>query len=166
MRAKAIEGILCNYRALLMLFEDVSGVTEPDLKSRIRGTRNLLKDFHIYFGKFLFYLIVYLLCVFIKIRKKVHSYFFQYTTFIFDIMFSGLKLAYSIFGLTDTLSAGLQSSQLSCADGSEMSRVVVDKLKEMRSAESFRGYYSGVEKDSESIGKNLTLLVYYSYIIV
>lgn len=50
MRAKAIDGILSNYGPLLSLFENLDEVTEPELKSRIRGTRKILSDFHTYFG--------------------------------------------------------------------------------------------------------------------
>lgn len=69
------------------------------------------------------------------------------------IISSGLRLAYAIFMLTDTLSAGLQKQQLNCGDGSAMANSVTAKLQEMRSG--FEEFYQRASETGAALGNDL-----------
>ena len=70
-----------------------------------------------------------------------------------------MKLAYSIFMLTDSLSCGLQRSALSCTDGSEMVKGVIQKLAELRSQDSFNSFYQDVMETGNILGKLIEFVV-------
>ena len=66
----------------------------------------------------------------------------------------GLKLAYRVFRFTDNLSSVLQSSDLSCSDGSLVAESVVDKLKRLRTDKEFEEFYAEVKIESDKLGKH------------
>ncbi|XP_067942113.1 zinc finger MYM-type protein 1-like [Watersipora subatra] len=63
----------------------------------------------------------------------------------------GLKLAYKIFRLTDTLSSKLQSAAVNGADGKEMATAVIKHLKDWRSDGQFDLFYLDVAAECDEL---------------
>lgn len=66
----------------------------------------------------------------------------------------GIRLAYKIFRITDSLSAGMQKATLNYADASEYANAVVKKLTELRSEAQFEAFYVDALAECEKLGKS------------